>query len=294
MEGVERRPDEPEPWRQFVHFPLVALVIAVGLFLVAARIGDTLGSAILVHSDVSRTLARNAVVLATVLLTYKMAIARLGEAPRDDLIVKQAWPNLGIGILLGFLLMAMSVGVAAVVHVYDFVGEGDSSQLVNALVTSAIMPAFLEETLFRGILFRWIEEFAGSWIALLVTAALFGLVHILNPGATWFSTLTLAVEAGILLGAAYMMTRSLWLPMGLHAAWNFTEGEVFGVPVSGIPEHGLFQARISGPELLTGGAFGLEASIIAVVMATGAGVWFVCWAVRRGQVVQPWWVGRLG
>jgi hypothetical protein len=91
-----------------------------------------------------------------------------------------------------------------------------------------------------------------------------------------------------------MMTRSLWLPMGLHAAWNFTEGEVFGVPVSGIPEHGLFQARISGPELLTGGAFGLEASIVAVVIATGAGVWFVCLAVRRGQVVQPWWVRRLG
>ena len=294
MEGVERRPDEPEPWRQFVHFPLVALVIAVGLFLVAARIGDTLGSAILVHSDVSRTLARNAVVLATVLLTYKVAIARLGEAPRDDLTVKQAWPNLGIGILLGFLLMALSVGVAAVVHVYDFIGEGDSSQLVNALVTSAIMPAFMEETLFRGILFRWIEEFAGSWIALLVTAALFGLVHLRNPGATSFSTLALALEAGILLGAAYMMTRSLWLPMGLHAAWNFTEGEVFDVPVSGIPEHGLFQARMSGPELLTGGAFGLEASIIAVVIATGAGVWFVCLAVRRGQVVQPWWVRRLG
>jgi hypothetical protein len=102
----------------------------------------------------------------------------------------------------------------------------------------------------------------------------------------------IAVEAGILLGGAYMLTRSLWLPIGLHAAWNFTQGEVFDVPVSGIAEHGLVQARMSGPTLLSGGQFGLEASIIAVVLATAAGLWFVWRAVQRGEVVQPWWVRR--
>ena len=73
---------------------------------------------------------------------------------------------------------------------------------------------------------------AGSFSYLLWTA-LFGALHIMNPGATWFSSVAIAVEAGILLGAAYMLTRQLWLSIGIHAAWNFTQGWVFSVPVSG-------------------------------------------------------------
>lgn len=288
----EREPDQPGLWQRFVDFPLVVLAVAVGLFLLAASVGNKLGSAIHLHSAVARMLTRNAVILLILLATYKLGIARLGAKPRDDLLAKNAWPDLGIGMLAGFLLMTLSVGVAAVAHVYNFVGEGDSSQMVPALVSGAIMPAFMEELLFRGILFRWIEEFAGSWLALLVTSALFGLVHILNPGATWFSSLAIAIEAGILLGGAYMLARSLWLPIGLHAAWNFTEGEVFDVPVSGLPEHGLVQARMSGPAILSGGHFGLEASIIALVLATAAGLWFVWRAARRGKVVQPCRVRR--
>ena len=95
-----------------------------------------------------------------------------------------------------------------------------------------------------------------------------------------------------MLGAAYMLTRSLWLPMGLHAAWNFTQGEVYDIPVSGTQVHGLVDARLSGPPLLTGNGFGLEASIIAIVVATGFGLWLLWQAIRKGELVQPWWVRR--
>ena len=121
---------------------------------------------------------------------------------------------------------------------------------------------------------------------------MFGLAHVLNPGATWFSSFAIAVEAGLLLGGAYMLTRSLWMPIGLHAAWNFTQGAIFGVPVSGNPTQGLLLARLSGPNILSGGDFGLEASIIALIMATVGGAWLVVLAVRRGEVVQPSWVRR--
>jgi hypothetical protein len=89
-----------------------------------------------------------------------------------------------------------------------------------------------------------------------------------------------------------MLTRSLWLPMGLHAAWNFAEGYIFDVPVSGQPEQGLVTAKLSGPLLLSGGDFGLEASLIAVIIAGSLGVWFVWMAVKRGKVVKPWWMRR--
>ena len=80
--------------------------------------------------------------------------------------------------------------------------------------------------------------------------------------------------------------------MGLHAAWNFTQGEVFDIPVSGLDQHGLVTAKITGPALLTGGSFGLEASLLTLIVATGAGAGILWLAIRRGELVEPRWVRR--
>jgi membrane protease YdiL (CAAX protease family) len=280
-------------WRRIVDFPLVAMVIAVVIYILAATLALGLGK--LVPLSIGKTAvaaAHAAITIAIVLAAYKFIIVRLGEHPKDDLPGGPALRDTSIGVAIGFAVMALAVGVAAILGVYRIVGPGDASRLVLELVTVAIMPGFMEELLFRGILFRWLEEFGGSWAALAITSALFGLAHIMNPNATWFSSFAIAVEAGVLLGGAYMLTRSLWLAMGMHAGWNFTQGEIFDVPVSGIDEHGLVQAKLSGPPLLSGGTFGLEASLIALVIATGLGGNLVVLAVRRGRLVQPWWVTR--
>jgi hypothetical protein len=194
----------------------------------------------------------------------------------------------------GIALFGIAVAIAAILGIYHVVGRGNASSLLLDLIAVGVAPALIEEILFRGILFRWIEELGGSWAALIVTSALFGLAHLYNPGATWFSSFAVAVEAGLLLGGAYMVTRTLWMAIGLHAAWNFTQGGIFGIPVSGQASHGLLQARLTGPELLSGGAFGLEASVIALTVCTAAGVWLIMLAVRRGELIQPWWVRRHG
>jgi membrane protease YdiL (CAAX protease family) len=279
-------------WRRIFDFPLVALLIAIIVFVAASALGIAIGKAFGSMGQPERTIVRAIISIALVLAAYKFILVKLGERPRDDLPGKDALRNLGLGLLTGFGLMAAAVGVAAIAGVYTIVGKGDASRLVLELVTVAILPGFMEEMAFRGILFRWLEEFGGTWAALTITSALFGIAHIFNPNATWFSSFAIAVEAGVLLGGAYMLTRSLWLPMGLHAAWNFTQGEIFDVPVSGIDEHGLVQAKLSGLALLSGGTFGLEASIIALVIATTAGVWLVYLTVRKGWVVPPWWVRR--
>jgi membrane protease YdiL (CAAX protease family) len=95
-----------------------------------------------------------------------------------------------------------------------------------------------------------------------------------------------------LLGGAYMLTRSLWMPIGLHAAWNFTQGFLFDVNVSGVEEHGLVTAKLSGAPLITGGEFGLEASILSLLFATIAGMLLVIFAVRRGKLVSRSWTKR--
>src|SRR5690242_6631439 len=160
---------------------------------------------------------------------YKVAIRHLGDPPRDDLHVERAAPPLLAGVGLGFIIFAVAVAIAAAVGIYRIAGEGDSSGLLAALLGPALFAAVSEEMLFRGILFRWIEEFGGSWAALVVTSAIFGAVHLKNPNASLLGAVGIAFEAGILLGGAYMLTRSLWLPMGIHAAWNFTQAEIFDI-----------------------------------------------------------------
>lgn len=281
-------------WRRIADFPLVAMIVAIALLVGTVSLAG-LGIRQLPNwgiPDASRQMIAGLTVVGLVIAVYKLAICKLGETPRDDLRSEKAGRDLALGLGGGALLFSLVTAVAALAGVYDIVGVGSARSILYALVMIGIVPAALEEILFRGILFRHLEDFGGSWFALAVTSALFGVAHIFNPNATAFSSFAIAVEAGVLLGGAYMLTRSLWAPIGFHAAWNFTQGQVFDVPVSGIDGTGLVEARLSGPELLSGGTFGLEASVIALVVATGAGLWLVVRAVRAGHVVRPWWVRR--
>jgi membrane protease YdiL (CAAX protease family) len=281
-------------WKRIIDFPLMAMVIAVALFVGTVWLAG-MGIRPLPHwgiPDASRQMIAGLVVVAIVVAVYKLAICKLGEEPRDDLRREHGVRDLALGLGGGALLFSLVTLVAALVGVYDIVGWGSTRSILYVLVMIGIIPGVMEELMFRGILFRHLEDFGGSWFALALTSALFGTAHIFNPNATFFSSFAIAVEAGVLLGGVYMLSRSLWAPIGLHAAWNFTQGEIYDVPVSGLDGTGLVEAKLSGPELLSGGAFGLEASVIALVIATGAGVWMVARAVRAGHVVRPWWVRR--
>jgi len=92
--------------------------------------------------------------------------------------------------------------------------------------------AVVEEVLFRGFLFRTIRDIGGTWIAVAVSAVVFGALHAFNPGASAVSTIAIALEAGVLLALSYAATNRLWLPIGLHLGWNFAEGSIFGTAVS--------------------------------------------------------------
>jgi hypothetical protein len=95
-----------------------------------------------------------------------------------------------------------------------------------------------------------------------------------------------------MLAAAYTLTRRLWLCMGIHIAWNFTQGGIFSVAVSGGQSKGLLQSRMVGPDWLTGGAFGAEASVVALGICFAAGIVLAILATKRGHVVPPFWSNR--
>jgi CAAX protease family protein len=285
--------EERPLWRRIVDYPLVAMLIAVGLYFVAMVVAGALDVMLMPRiQGFNFELKFDIVAIPLLLIVYALVIRRLGEHPHDDYRDPLWLRRLALGLGLGLAVFSAAVAIAAAIGVYRVRGEGDLGGLVPALIASAIFPAISEEMLFRGILFRWIEEFGGSWMALIVSSILFGAAHALNPGSSIVATSFIAVEAGLLLGGAYMLTRSLWFPMGIHAAWNFTQGEIYDIPVSGLDQHGVLQAKLSGPPLLTGGSFGLEASLLTLVVATAVGLWVIWLAIRKGEIVRPRWVRR--
>jgi len=199
------------------------------------------------------------------------------------------------GYLVGVGLLTAVTATLFVTGSYQVVGLGSGASL-RGMASAALLfllVAVFEEVFTRGILFRLLEQALGSWVALLLSAFLFGFSHSHNPGATWLSSLAIALEAGVLLGAAYIATRSLWLVIGVHAAWNFFEGPVFGARVSGVELPTLLQAHFPGPSWLTGGDFGPEAGLPAIVLGTALGVAFLVLAARRKQFFTPPWLKRL-
>ncbi len=297
MEAADTLPPPPPVaiplWKRIWNFPLVAMLVALVLCVIVIgviNIGAGLLSGAL-GADVPEPVQVVAVVAALIVL-QKLVLRRLGERQHDDLPFAEALRGLALGTLGAGVLFSVIVGIAALLGAYRIVGWGGLSNWVFLLFAAGISAGFVEELIFRGILFRWIEEFGGSWAALGITSALFGLVHIGNANATWWSSLTIALVAGTMLGGAYMLTRNLWLAVGIHFGWNVTQGLVWDVPVSGNDVDGLVDARLVGDPLISGGAFGLEASVIALVVAGAAGVWLVVRAARAGEVMAPWWVRR--
>lgn len=195
----------------------------------------------------------------------------------------------GMGWLVGAGLYVACEAVLMALGVYRIEGFNPLSFLIPA-IAMAISSSVFEELLFRGVLYRSVETWFGSWAALVVSALVFGLSHLANPQATLEGALFIAVEAGILLGAALMLTRRLWLSIGFHMAWNYTQSAVFSGVVSGNDaEPGWIRSTVHGPDFLTGGNFGVESSVLSLVLCTTTGIVMLVMAHRRGLVVPPIW-----
>lgn len=193
------------------------------------------------------------------------------------------------GLALGMALFSAVIIVLWFFRVYHLEGRGSVAGLgVGAL--TALFAATVEETLVRGFLFRIVQMLGGTWIAVIISSAFFGAAHAFNPGATVISSFAIALEAGVLLAAAYVLTGRLWFPMGLHAGWNFSEGSLFGLSVSGSSmKAALTQVSLKGPTILTGGAFGPEASIVAVALCFLTAILLLWRAVKIGHIQPPLW-----
>jgi len=165
---------------------------------------------------------------------------------------------LGPVMFLGILLLLLAVGWA---HVGA--GTVDAAAVLISFGTFVLV-AFSEEIFARGWLFQVLEKGRGTRWAVIGSAAIFALLHGFNPGFGAAALVGLFL-AGLLFAQAYIVTRQLWLPVALHLSWNFSQGPIFGFPVSGLPGSGLLAVEPTGPEIVTGGAFGPEAGLVLLV-----------------------------
>lgn len=189
--------------------------------------------------------------------------------------------------LLGIGLGVVFIGGSMLMVLTEFSftrASGSAMATVASIAAVQLGAAVTEELLFRGLLLQGLERLCGSGVALAITAVLFGGIHLANPGATLWTGFAIAVEAGVLLGAAFLWLRSIWLVVGLHFAWNTSVG-LLGVPVSGHASQGLLVAEPTGPDLLTGGQFGIEGSIIPVLVSLLLALPMLIAARKRGNLV---------
>ena len=196
----------------------------------------------------------------------------------------------GIGALIGAGLYTACAVSLMILGIYRVEGLNPVSFLLPAIAL-AFKSGVFEELIFRGVVHRSVEAIFGSWAGIVAASLAFGVLHMVNPGATIVGAAYICIEAGLLLSAAYLVTRRLWICIGFHMGWNYFQSAIFSGVVSGsVADPGLLRATIEGPDLLTGGSFGMEGSVVALVYCTAAGVILLIIALRRGHMLPPLWM----
>ncbi len=268
-----------------LQIPWVTLVL--GFFLIAIPV--ELGQSLIYSLPLSRLLRSALIMVFTLPMawgTYYILVHFIERREMTELAFSGALAETAKGIAIGALLFGSCVAILALTGSYRVLGMNTPDVLLRPFFL-AVSAGVFEEIVFRGVIFRIIERSLGSWIALGISAAIFGGLHLLNQNATLIGAVAIMLTAGITLGGAFMLTRRLWLAMGIHFAWNFTQSGVFGSAVSGSQlGEGLLRSTLTGPDWLTGGAFGVEASMAAVAVGLIVGALFLWRAIRSGNLVR--------
>lgn len=286
-------PQDPKPglMKRFIQFPVTRIILGILFTLIPIVAVNQIFRWVITEAEKpSPPWLILMFVLMTIfsILGYYAYVHLIERRRLTELSRTGALKELGMGCSIGFGLMTTIMIILWMSGNYKVVAINSWVVLLLPLF-DAIFRGFFEEIIFRGLVFRIINKSLGSWLAFIISALIFGFAHSGNPNASFYSGLAIALEAGILLSAIYLYTRRLWMVIGVHFAWNFTLGGIFGATVSGQEEEGLFQSELSGPEIITGGAFGVESSIIALVVCLMAGLFFIKKGLERGHFTQPFW-----
>jgi len=280
---------------KILHFPLTRILIGIVVVTAVYVASQFYLDELLKQSPIAEEL-RNLIIrvasAALVILVYILLYRSYEKRKITELSTKGIGKHLGLGILLGVVLQSLTVLVIYLSGGFTVVSVNSILLVVPAL-TLSFSAAIFEEVFFRGIIFRITEEKLGSYLALLISALIFGALHLANPNGSLIVAIGLAIQAGLLLAAAYIYTRSLWFPIAIHFAWNFTQAGIFGAAVSGNAlGESILTTRIEGVSWITGGSFGPEGSIQATLFCLVPTVILLILSRRQKKLISPYWRKR--
>jgi membrane protease YdiL (CAAX protease family) len=223
---------------------------------------------------------------AAALFTYILLFTYYEKRKIHELSLSAFPKNVVLGFITGSFLQSFFIFIIFLAGGYVITKVNPVSFLIPVL-TAALTAGFVAEIMIRGILFRLTEERFGTAVAIIVIILIFAVIHGSNKEATAISVIATASQAGFLISAACVYSRSLWLPIFIHFSWDFTEPGIYGGINPGIRiSKTLFESKMSGHPLLTGGLFGPGNSIQSVILCLMTGILFLWLAKRKNNFVK--------
>ncbi len=265
---------------------ILSLLVVLGVVIIGQEITGKLLEGL--DKDY-RNLIKGIIVSILAISSYSIYFKLYEKRRITELSTKYLARIIILGTSIGVALQCLTILVIYLCNGFRVVSINPVSFIIIPF-TVAFTVAIFEEILIRGILFRIMEEKLGSYLALIISAIIFGALHFVNPNGSIVSASCVAVEAGLLLGAAYIYTRNLWFPIAIHFAWNFIQSGIFGAITSGNEKtNSLLTTQITGSKIITGGDFGPEGTIQATIFCFVATLILMYLNKKQNKLIKPYW-----
>lgn len=276
---------------KIIQFPLSRIIIAI-LFIIPAimlnnvftiYVLETLENPLLIILQVGKAIP----LIAFIIYLYHLYTKNIEHREAFEFNFKNWLKEFWRGIVMGGGMVILITVLLFLFGSYNVDHLNSPLILVNRFFRYA-QGSFIEDVLFTLIMFKLIEEFAGTTISYIIVSLFFGGMHLMNDNATITSSLFISIQQITLL-APFILTRRMWMGWAVHFSWNFFQAGVFGMSNSGMDHGGFITPIISGPEWLTGGSFGIEGSWISLIVNLAVGIPLLIYAFRAKQIVKPSW-----
>ena len=277
---------------KFLSFFLTKIIIGVSSIVGVVALVEWSGRSLLARTqlpEISGDIILAVAESALALLTYIFLFRVYEKRKISELSTNALWKNAVIGYVTGFGLQSVFILIIYLMGNYSVTRINQVSSLLPTFA-AALTAGFVGEIVIRGIFFRLTEEKLGTVLTLIICGLFFAIMHMNAKGASVLSVISTVVEAGLLLSSGYIFSRSLWLPIFLHFAWDFAEPGVFGAINPGITiDQSLLTSKIDGPLILTGGQLGPQNSIQAFLLCAIASLIFLWMAKQKNDFIKPFW-----
>jgi membrane protease YdiL (CAAX protease family) len=272
--------------KKIIDFPITKILLGIGicfsLFVVVQNfVLKPIFYSITQNKEIANPII-HCISMIVLLLSYYFLFRTIDKREIKELSIKQLPREIFRGFSLGFCTISLSIGVLYLLGYYKVLSFSLENYTL-ALFTKLVLAALIEELFHRGLVFREVENWLGTHVAILIIM-LIETWHFFNPNATVFS-LFVDLCWGFTMSMLFVYTKRIWLPFFFHLGWNFAQ-PFYGSNLTGLNDMGMIiKSKFEGPVLFTGGAVGIENSITTVVSLLSIGIFLYFLAKKEGKII---------